>query len=453
MLAWIFLISSVMLYMLAHKVPDDVHPSAIFGLLAASLGLLLASVVKSFPNASPSRHSDGPSTTPPDSPPGSPPANLKFNTFRNMAVDDEAAWCIGTYYAVAFTVGDNTSEVGPLTEEIKSPTHTQPMFTLDYTPPSGSVQWYRAVEGVDDGNLKLHQMETEVVAGVTHYVDTDNPCKVPYRPDPPQIPLLGGGQFGNNNQWETQAGQGQIPWCKSTVYYATYVKADTNANESELSEPSPLLNSKEFTNPCLSVTAPRAGYEVNWYRQVLGDGSSLITLPLFLQENNPPKKSGGIGFMHFPTFTMLPPSDNPLNFEGEWEEGSPTVTIPVSLFVQKWNQALLQSPPNVPRVGELSIRDDGRLAMNGIKHSSVMPMTIVPASIPWWTAMGFSTTGLLTNTDLVADTPPVSGAGGAQSNLEFVGKGTQLIDRENPRRNPNRPNTGPAFMNTWRKEF
>jgi hypothetical protein len=295
-------------------------------------------------------------------------------------------------------------------------------------------------------------METQVVGGVTHYIDTDNPCKEPYRPDPPQAPLLGGGQFGENNRWEIQAGQGQVPWCKSTVYYASYVKAGTNANESELSEPSILFNSNEFSNPCLSVLTPRPGYEVNWYRQVMGGGSSLMTLPLFIQDNQPAKKSGGVAFMHLPGVTMLPPSANPVDFTDEWTDGSPTVTIPVSLFVQKWNSALLPRVPNVPRVGELSIRDDGRLAMNGIKHSSDVPMTIHPASIPWWTAMGFGTTGLMTNTDLVAVTPPLSGAGAAQANLEFVGKGAQLIDKRNPCVNPNRPNAGPA-LRSWFKEF
>jgi hypothetical protein len=327
------------------------------------------------------------------------------------------------------------------------------MFTLDYTPPSGSVQWYRAVDGVADGELRPHAMETEVIGGVTHYIDTDNPCKEPYRPDPPQVPTLGGGQFGESKQWEIQAGQGQIPWCKSTVYYASYVKAGTNANESELSEPSVLFSSNEFSNPCLSVPAPRAGYEVNWYRQVLGSGASLITLPLFRQENKPPETAGGVGFVHLPSATIVPPSNNPVDFGDEWEAGSPTLTIPVGLFVQKWNSALLPRVPNVPRVGELSIRDDGKLVMNGIKHATNVLMQVVPVSIPWWNAMGFGTAGLMTNTDLVADTPPLSGAQGAQTEPEFIGKGPQLVDKANPCLVPNRPNSGPAFSGRWRKEF
>lgn len=450
MLVWIFFLLAVMLYMLTYKV-EKLHPGASIGLSAASLGFALASVMKSFPNGDRVTGTVSPPSTPPST---SPPGNLKFNAFKNMAQDDEAAWCVGTSYAIAFTVGNGTSEVGPSTDEIKSTTHTQPVFTLEYTPPSGTVQWYRAVEGVAEGELQPHEMQTDVVDGVVYYIDTDNPCTEPYRPDPPPVPLLGGGQFGENQQWEIKAGQGLIPWCKRTVYYASYVKAGTNANESDLSEPSVLFSSKEFSNPCLSVPAPRAGYEVNWYRQNL-EAVSNITLPLF--QRNGPKKNGFILLRYATGLNIFPTQDETklLDFEDLWEDGSPTVTVPVSLFVERWNRAL---PPRIPgeqRSGELSILEDGRLAMNRIDTPVTLPISINGESVPWWTAMGFSTGNLTTNQDLIAVTPPLSGVeglGDAQTDLEFVGKGTQLIDRNNPCSNPNAPNAGPAFRN-WRKEF
>jgi hypothetical protein len=448
MLDWLFIIIAAILYVGSNNVNAGVHPAVPLGLLVASLAFFVAGMFKLFTNGE--EEDDDDVTNPGRA------RSAKFNAFKMTAEDDESAWCIGTYYAIAYKVGDVTSEVGPLTDEIKSSTHTQPMFTIDYTPPSGTVRWYRAVEGVNGGQLRPHEMDTGEVNGVTYFIDTDNPCKEPYRPEPPQAPIVGGGQFGDSNQWEIQAGPGAVPWCKNTLYYATYAKAGTNANESELSEPSIPFTSKEFSNPCLSVAAPRTGYEVNWYRQKL-DSELFITLPLFdVAGELRPQGLIMFAFEASPNIpmTILPAAQNPLlSFEDLWEIGSPTLTIPVALFIQRWNEALPPPIQGYQHRGALSALADGRLVMNGLAiPGEPRPVIVIGPSIPWWTAMGFSSSGISSIENVIAQTVPISNLNTRTDELELIGTGPQLIDRENPCLLPNGPTAEPRWVD-WRKEF
>jgi hypothetical protein len=200
------------------------------------------------------------------------------------------------------------------------------------------------------------------------------------------------------------------------------------------------------------VAAPRAGYEVNWYRQNL-DAELFITLPLFEPDNAggiPPQPKGVLAFTfpQLPLFAILPPQQTPVDFEDIWPEESPTLTIPVSLFLKRWNDALTDAR------GRLSVLEDGRLTMSPINTlaGDSVALTVAPVSIPWWTALGFSTTGHFTNTDLIAQTIPISNMNLRTDELELIGTGPQLIDRENPCLLPNGPTAEPRWVD-WRKEF
>jgi len=427
MLDWLFILIAAVLYGASFHTKSDKYPAAPVGLNVASLVFFVAGMYKLF-----SKNKEEPCSS------GKPSRSANFNDFKKLADEDESPWCIGTYYAIAYKVGDVTSEVGPITNEIKSSTHTQPMFTLTAPASGAAVQWYRAVEGVNGGQLRPHEMDTSTVNGVTYFIDIDNPCKEPFVPDPPRAPTVGGGQFGDDKQWEIEARQGITSWCTPTVYYATYAKA--GSNESALSEPSIPFSSTEFSNPCLSVSAPRAGYDVNWYRQVLQVAN--ITLPLFyLGGQWIPGGAVLFSFAVMPILVGLPSTRDTLNFGDLWEEGSPTLTLPVSLFVQRWNNVLPARVPGVERAGELSMLSDGKLAMTGIRTANLndhVEMTVAEASRPWWVAMGFSADPkkLITNRGLVAETLPVSNLrtdkNSSSDEIELIGKGIQLIDRENP---------------------
>lgn len=352
-------------------------------------------------------------------------SNVKFGNFNRSARSDEAPWCVGTNYAIAYKVNDHTSDVGPATELLKSLTHTQPIFTVAQTPPGSNIEWYRGVEGVDGGALKPLSMVDEVRDGVKVYIDKDNKCNVPFKPTPEV--RLGGGQHGGDMEWQKRVDRGESPWCVPTAYSAKY-KNRTTGEEGAMSEQSQVFQSSQFSVPCLNV-APRAGFEVFWYRQIFHEGykpcEHYITLPLWQGS----AAQGGIFFLNQAGNVPLFRVD--FDFRSIWPPGQGTLTLCLEDFIDAWNQKLNETVPDVG--GRLSQASDGRFVVSAITNERESTLFLYNISQVWWNVMGFRGTQFPTNTALIADTLPLNDL----KPIEFIGTGSQLVDVNNPCNRPN----------------
>jgi len=255
--------------------------SALASLLAFSWGMGLLFSASDSPKSKPS--STGPSTgrslVPSTSPStarsvarstgqSGPVTFGSFNSSPNSSSNSDAsAWCVGTKYAVAYEVDGVISELGPSTIVYKSLDKSDPIFTFDESPPQGVIiKWFRGVE--PEYEMVPHAMGEELREGIRHYIDRNNPCNIPFKPAPPAEVRGGGGDFGTNREWKERSGAGQVPWCKRTIYYATYQQLDEPHAESDRVV-SPAFQSMEYNVPCVQVDE-RPGFKINWYRQIVG---------------------------------------------------------------------------------------------------------------------------------------------------------------------------------------
>jgi hypothetical protein len=293
----LILLSAVLLFGGAsHILADDVRISV--ALLLGSLWLLTWGLIKGFKAVGLENPDTGTRSA------------VSFGQF-NVA-DSKFPWCTETRYKIAYETNGVVGELSEATLPIQSTTKTDPIFTVKTPPVGANVLWYRLVGPIDGGNSYINHTASMVLFGTPtsdslNFMDTSNPCL----PDPPPMPVPAG--TVGDNLFTLTAGEGEVPWCIRTRYFATYVKHGTESNPSPLSVE---FQSNEFTRPRLTVPA-RPGFEINWYRE---DG--VITNTPFMAERGPNNqhmsRSEPIG--NGPTFTDMqnpcqipnPPTSDPI---------------------------------------------------------------------------------------------------------------------------------------------
>jgi hypothetical protein len=264
-------------------------------------------------------------------------------------------------------------------------------------------------------------MVDEVRDGVKVYIDKDNKCDVPFKPIPEL--RLGGCQHGGAMEWYRPATQrGEVPWCLPTVYYARYANRATG-EEGPMSEQSQVFQSSQFNGPCLNV-APRAGFEVLWYRQVVFEGykpcEHYITLPAWEGRD----ALGSIIFSNFSGAVILFRVD--LDFRSIWPPGKGVLTLCLEDFIDAWNSNLAARVPDVG--GRLSRASDGRFVVSRITNEQQSTLKLWPQCQVWWNVMGFRGTQYPTNAAaFIADTLPLNDL----KPIEYIGGGSQLVDVNN----------------------
>jgi hypothetical protein len=233
---------------------------------------------------------------------------------------------VATKYRMAYAVNGVFSDWSEPSLPVYSITQTDPILTVKAPQAGASVIWQRAV-GPGFASWNNHQMKMVSAAGANlDFLDDDNVCNTPFKPDPPPAPVPGGGAFGDG-MWAAIAGEGIVPWCEPATDRARYVK---NGQESLFSPSSAPFQSDIYTNPSMTVPILQ-GYEIQWIRNPY---SCLITLPSY--QTVP----GGVFYCRF-VFTFL--SGFQTRFAKEmdlspiWDESSPTLTMSLDTFVQLWN--------------------------------------------------------------------------------------------------------------------
>jgi hypothetical protein len=366
--------------------------------------------------------------------PNTPPGDIGPVTFGKFnRADDKFPWCVATKYAIAYEVNGVVSELSAESQLIQCDNKTDPIFRVNIPPTSAALKWYRAVAP----NLSTWVDHTEYmvpfgnnVSIARDFMDTDNPCQTPYLPDPPPRPVPAG-TLGDN-MFTMTAGEGDVPWCIPTRYYARYV---SNGQESQDSDMSVDFQSNSFTFPRLTVPE-LPGHTVNWYREVGAECQTFITLPRTSISPNPldfitifPFMFGSNTFGRF------------LDFR-DGNENQTTITMCLRELVNTWN-ATPPIPGSIATGGQLRITG-GRLVMDPILVPGGIqtPITFFQGTPTWWTLMGFSATGLTTNATITAVNPPSNQLSGQTAP---IGTGSVFTDTQNPCQMPNPPTSAPAF--------
>jgi hypothetical protein len=316
----------------------------------------------------------------------SPNTRLTFARFQTST--SKKPWCVETRYAIAYAFNGEPTQPSTTTAVNPSLTHTDPVLTVSAPGPQVDVMWYRGLPPAFQ-MLPYDGMELLATGNRLEFVDKNNPCDIPFVPDPPPPPTAGGGQFG---AWNVRAGPDELPWCVATRYRAQYV-GGPNGAESLPSGPSLPFQSDEYSHPTMSVPA-RAGYDVKWTSELMPDDWR-ITLPC--TEVNNVCHPGGAIVLVAPGGTMV----GNVDFSDVWTPGSPTLTLHIRDFVALWNLKVERT-----NIGTLRVREDGRLEMSAMQTASAADITVMPAGQLWWQSMGFGLTGLRTNEPMVADAIP-----------------------------------------------
>jgi hypothetical protein len=146
------------------------------GLLLAALALFSVGMVQLLKDEPPAE-SPGAGITPARTP------TAQFGFFNKpieagLSQQAGTPWCVGTYYAIAYTIGGVKSKVGKKTPKIQSSTYANPVIIVSQQTPDAEIHWYRGVEGVNNAQLVEHAMKKEVRNGIAYYIDEANPCAV-----------------------------------------------------------------------------------------------------------------------------------------------------------------------------------------------------------------------------------------------------------------------------------
>jgi hypothetical protein len=427
---WLALVAAALLFVGAGSVPRG--DSAIeVGLLLAALAALLWGVIKGLSVAG-----DKEPTVPsnPNNPnnPGVDPipvTGIQFGRFNRQVSGDDIPWCVATRYRITYVVNGVESDPGPSVDVEPSLTKTDPVFTLNRPFGVDEVKWYRAV----DPNLDVwyeHTSQMEEVLGEptgVYYIDRFNPCEVPYVPDAPSTPV----PYGEiEYKWNAIAGPGVVPWCMPTRYRARYVKG---GNISAWSEYSDEFQSMDFTYPGVRVD-PLNGYQVEW-ETTPPPPIRYITVPCTPSGGDTCDPHGFV-IVRRPSGATI---GGMVSLERVWFDGSNSLTMPINDFVSLWNSLGLSNRHR--EVGTLRASPEGRLFLTPFQTPDDEPLTVHDASLPWWSAMGFGTTGLWSNREIRADRLPNG------SSLQNNDTSTHIyIDVSNPCFVPNPPTTEPTFV-------
>ncbi len=418
----LILLAAVLMYGGASRVlPRDIAVS--IALLLGSLGFLAWGIIKGL------KWKD---ENPP--PPNTPPGDIGPVTFGGFnRAEDKFPWCVTTKYAIAYEVNGVSSDMSAASPTTQSFTRTDPVFTVDRPPSGVSVKWFRAT----NPNLNTWEEHTQNMipfgtgtATSLDFMDTANPCTSPYLPNPPPAPVPAG--TVGDNMFTMVAGAGVVPWCIATRYFARY---ERNGQESVPSLPSPYFKSREFTFPKLSVPE-QPGSTINWYREIGPACETYVTLPVVYLAPGVPA---------FITIFRFSFGAN-LYFERLIDLGinpnESSVILCLDAFVQLWNETA-PSAGSTGTGGLLSI-SGGKLSMDPIVvPGAAQPIFFLNNVVPaWWTVLGFSATGLKTNTATSAERGPNNQLMTVNAP---IGHGPTFTDTQTPCQVPNPPTSGPTF--------
>ncbi len=418
----LILLAGVLLYGGAgHILARDTAVST--ALLLGSLGFLVWGIINGLKS--------GDEKSAPNTPGDIGPVTFgKFNR-----ADDKFPWCVATKYAIAYEVNGVVSELSAESQLIQCDNKTDPIFAVNRPPASVALKWYRAV--APDLSTWVDHTAYMVPFGNTgsaalDFMDTDNPCETPYLPDPPPRPVPAG-TLGDN-MFTMTAGDGNIPWCVPTRYYARYV---SNGQESGDSDMSVDFQSNSFTFPRLSVPE-LPGHTVNWYREIGPRCLTFITLPAVSFMTNPPRLQTLFTFNFGNNFASI----RMINLE-PFAPGRSSIRLCLDEFVSIWNSS---APiPDSRGTGGLLRINEGKLVMDPIEVAGAgqQPISFPFNETPiWWTRMGFNATGLKTNSTITAERVP---SDQLTAQTLPIGTGSVFTDTQNPCQLPNPPTSAPAF--------
>jgi hypothetical protein len=220
------------------------------------------------------------------------------------------------------------------------------------------------------------------------------------------------------------AGEGIVPWCIPTAYFATYTK---HGNEGPAS---PMTIAPIFSN---SFSVPRLmvqeleGCTINWYREI----SPFIALP---------PGTNRILLFRFQTGIRNDYLNRNVDFRSR---GSGVIRLLLGDFMQEWNQASLSGSGSG---GRLRL-ENGKFIMEPIIFHGVEghpPMIITGTRADLFRGvMGFYQSTLLVNTEIFADRVPDNQL--LSSFNTPIGTGSIFTDTQNPCQTPNPPLSAPDW--------